>query len=225
MSSRVFFLGGTALRFLYRIRRFSEDLDFSAGLKWSSTDLNQYIKKFKRELLKAGYQVKIKVEDQKVVQKARIIFDSLLFEAGMVQRENQKFTIHLEIDLNPPQDWQSKKTVVNLFQPVLLHHYDLPSMFAGKIHAVLTRGYTKGRDIFWYRSRWQDIIPNFIMLNNALTRTGGEHPQMNTANWQKVLSKKIASLNWEEVSRDVSPFIEYHDDLLTFTRENLLSML
>ncbi len=65
MSDKIFFVGGTALRFLYRIKRFSEDLDFSAGDKWSDTDLSHYMKIIERELIKSGYQIQIKIDDKK----------------------------------------------------------------------------------------------------------------------------------------------------------------
>ncbi len=227
MSSGTYFLGGTALRFLYQIRRYSQDLDFSVDNNWQPSDLDNYMKKLEIALEKAGYRFSITVKDQATVQKAIISFDDLLYESGLTQQKNQKLSIHLELDFKPPAGWKSEKTVVNLFMPVLLQHYDLPSLFAGKLHAVLTRKYTKGRDIFdlfWYRSKWKNMLPNFTLLNNALTQTEGEYITISKSNWLRILSEKIHSLEWQMVIRDVSPFLEYRDDFYTFTKENLLTL-
>lgn len=56
-----------------------------------------------------------------------------------------------------------------------LLHYDKSSLLAGKLHAVLTRKYTKGRDLYdlmWYLSDPTWPAPNLIQLNNALKQTG-----------------------------------------------------
>ncbi len=228
IASGIYFLGGTALRFLYRIRRYSEDLDFSAGETWVPYHFESYMEKIERGLEKAGYSCMVKIKDNQVVQKAIIGFNNLLSEAGLVQKRKQKLSIHIEIDLKPPPGWNSKKTVVDLYMPVLLQHYDLPSMFAGKLHAVLTREYSKGRDIFdlfWYRSRWGNILPNFILLNHALSQTEKNFVTLTESNWLEILSKKINSLNWKQVMNDVNPFLEFKDDSLTFTKDNLLTLI
>lgn len=105
-----------------------------------------------------------------------ISFGDVLFETGISHRKEQRLNIHMEIVLNPPAGWQATQTIVNLHLPVLIHHYTLPSLLAGKIHALLMRPYIKGRDVFdlfWYRSKHAFLLPNFPMLNNAIQQT---HP-------------------------------------------------
>ena len=63
-----------------------------------------------------------------------------------------------------------------------INHFDLPSLFAGKLHAVLCRKYTKGRDFYdllWYLGK--KIEPNYLLLNNALEQTQHETFQLNKA--------------------------------------------
>jgi len=228
MSSSIYFVGGTALRFLYRIRRYSEDLDFSAGENWKASDLSIFMKKIANQLEKSGYSCSINVKEKLGVQKAVIGFTGLLYEAGLTHREEQKLNIHLEIDLNPPKGWVGKKTIVDLHLPVLLQHYDLASLFAGKCHALLMRVYTKGRDVydlFWYRSKHRELLPNFVQLNNALRQTRSDYVKVTRENWLEVLSHKIRSLEWKTINNDVLPFLEFQDDLLTFTQENLFMLL
>jgi len=121
--------------------------------------------------------------------------------------------------------WRGEKTIVEPYLLVLLQHYDLPSMFAAKLAAVLTWPYTKGRDvydIFWFRSKWKEMSPNYRLLNNAIGQKQDEFTRLNEDNWLEIIHKKIQSLKWKDVKNDVSPFLEFRGDLLTFTQENLL---
>jgi predicted nucleotidyltransferase component of viral defense system len=228
MSAFLYFVGGTALRFLYRIRRYSEDMDFSAGKDWTSSDLSGPVKKISNYLEKAGYSFTLKVKQVHMVQKVKIGFVGLLHEAGLTHRQEQKLNIHIDIDLKPPGGWNGKKTIVDLHLPVVLQHYDLPSLLAGKLHALLMRSYTKGRDVydlFWYRTKHRELLPNFLLLNNALHQTQGDFIEVNEDNWLEILGQRVRALNWKAVENDVLPFLEFRDDLLSFTQENLLMLL
>ena len=228
MSGFLYFIGGTALRFLYRIRRYSEDLDFSAGNNWGPEKLPVFFKQLDNYLEKAGYSCTLKTKDSKSVQRIVIGFTGLLHEIGLSPRGEQKLNIHIEIDLNPPEAWMGTKTIVDLHLPVVIQHYDLPSLFAGKMHALLMRPYTKGRDVydlFWYRSKQRDVYPNFPMLNNAIRQTHPGYITVTGENWLRILREKMAGLDWAAVKNDVLPFLEYRDDLLSFTRENLMVLL
>lgn len=228
MNTSLYFVGGTALRFLYGIRRYSEDLDFSAGEGWSPAAFSERMKRIKNALEKAGYSFTVQVEEEKTIQRAMVRFSELLYEVGLTSQKNKKFPIHIEIDINSPPGWIGQKTIVDIHLPILLQHYDLPSMFAAKLAAVLTRPYTKGRDvydIFWFRSKWKETLPNFILLNNAIAQKQKDFVRLNENNWIEIIRDKIQSLKWKEVENDVSPFLELKDDLLTFTQENLLLLL
>ncbi len=228
MSGFLYFVGGTALRFLYRVRRYSEDLDFSAGNDWTPDKLKVLSKQLENHLNNAGYSCTLKTKDTQTIQRIIIGFTDLLYELGLSPRREQKLSIHIEIDLNPPKAWAGTKTIVDLHLPVVIQHYDLPSLFAGKLHALLMRQYTKGRDVydlFWYRSKPRDLRPNFPMLNNAIRQTHPGYLEVTGENWLRLLKEKVAALDWKSVKNDVFPFLEFQDDMLTFTRENLLALL
>lgn len=228
MNESLYFVGGTVLRFLYRIRRFSEDIDFLAGKGWKTTDLSLFMKKIGRELDRAGYTFSIRLKDEKTVQRGIVRFSGLLYELGLSGRQDQNFSVHIEVDLNPPHGGREEKTIVNVHHPVLIRHLDLPSLFAGKLAAVLMRPYTKGRDIFdlfWFRSRWKDLMPNFVFLNNAVAQQKSDFGQIRENNWLDIVRSKVEVLDWTSVVTDVRPFLESEDDLLAFTQEGLLSLL
>ncbi len=230
-DSKVFrstaFLGGTALRFLYDLPRFSEDLDFSL------TGNRQFVfaklvEKIKQELELAGYDISITYNDEKTVQYAMIKFDKLMYETQISPHRDQKFSIKIEIDTNPPEGADLKTNIVNKYFPISFLSYDIPSLFAGKLHALLSRKYTKGRDYFdlgWYLSRWKNITPNIPLLQNALKQTGwsGEVPSDNT--WRDLISRVTKEADWQKIEDDVENFLENPSDMNIFTKKNMLELI
>ena len=221
------FLGGTALRFLHGLPRFSEDLDFSvSGEKtYSFVDI---IKKIRHELILAGYEISISYNEKKTVQHAFIGFAGLLHEAEISPYREQKISIKVEIDTKPPKGAILKTYVVDKYFPISFLSYDISSLFAGKLHALLRRKYTKGRDFFdlgWYLSRWKDITPNIILLKNALEQTGwkGEIPAED--NWRDFMYDIVKKTDWDKVEKDVGKFVENPSDMKIFTRENVLQLV
>lgn len=155
------FLGGTALRFLYGLPRFSEDLNFSSAGNNKKRSFVELVKKIKSELILAGYDVDIVYDDQKTAHNAFVKFTGLMYEAGLSPLKTQKFFVKVEIDTNPPEGAVLKTDVINKYFPIAFLSYDINSLFAGKLHALLSRKYTKGRDLFdlgWYLSKWKDLI-------------------------------------------------------------------
>jgi predicted nucleotidyltransferase component of viral defense system len=224
-GSDLYFVGGTALRFLYKIKRYSEDLDFSAGEGWQRKDVGRYAVRLQNALVKAGYSLDAPVKDEKTVQRVFVRFKDVLFEAGLSDRREQNLSINIEIDANPPAGWVEEKTIINIHMPVLIRHYDKPSVFAAKCAAFLTRPYTKGRDaydLFWLRSKWKDLRPNFELLNNALRQKIKKPEIVAENNWLEVMATKAAKLNWRTVEQDVAPFLEDLREAATLTKENFL---
>jgi hypothetical protein len=249
LNTRLFFMGGTALRFLWRIGRYSEDLDFSAGPLWEPEEFPGAMRKIESGLTAAGYGVYLHLRKEKTVQRAVFRFAELLAELGLVGRREQKLSIALEIDTKPPGGATGAKTLVNVHIPVLIQHHDLPSLLAGKAAAILTREYIKGRDyfdLFWFLSKWPELEPNPLMFRNALAQernavregTGKGAPGGSGAvdganesrigqemNWRAMLSRAVSEARWNVIETDVRAFIEDPDSLLAFTQENLLRLL
>ncbi len=221
------FVGGTALRFLYNLPRFSEDLDFSLHKK-SASSLVHLVNIIKQELILAGYNAGVTCDEDKTAQNAFVKFEGLLYEAKLSPLKNQKFSIKIKIDTKPPKGAVLTKQIVNKFFPIAFLSYDLPSLFAGKIHALLTRKYTKGRDYFdiaWYLSRFKTLVPNFKLLHNALTQTGYARKMPGENDWRKYLRAVVEKADWKTVHNDVVNFLENPKDMGVFTKENVLLTL
>ncbi len=221
------FVGGTALRFLHGLPRFSEDLDFSLEAPEHYYDGKAWMARVKRDLALAGFAAEVTWNDRKTVHTGWIRIAGLLHEAGLAGPPNQKLAIKVEIDTRPPAGATSERRIVTRHATFLLRFHDLPSLFAGKLHALLTRPYTKGRDWYdfaWYRSQRPPIEPNVAMLQNALDQTQGA-ATFDAAAWGDTVRKRVVAQDTEAVVRDVEPFLEYPADRALLTRENLLALL
>jgi predicted nucleotidyltransferase component of viral defense system len=222
------FMGGTALRFIYKLPRFSEDLDFSLVDQpdWKFADL---IANIKKQFMDAGYNIHVKYKDQKTVQHAFFHFDQLLYDADLSPIRDQKFSIKLEVDTNPPRGAGVETKVSNIYFPVSFLTYDLPSLFAGKLHALLSRGFTKGRDFYdlaWYLSRFDGgIKPNFNMLNHALVQSHWQGAELNEKNGWSELTKIVKAADWKKVREDVEKFLENPKDMDVYTQETVLGLV
>jgi hypothetical protein len=109
-----------------------------------------------------------------------------------------------------------------------LLHYDRSSLFAGKVHALLTRPYVKGRDLYdllWYLADRAWPPPNLVFLNAALSQTGWQGPALTEKNWRRVLSDRLKGIAWERAREDVLPFLEKEKEVDLITRENALRLL
>ena len=132
----------------------------------------------------------VKVSDQKTVHSAFIRFSGLLYELGLSPHRDEVLAVKIEVDTNPPAGATLATTVVRRHVILQLQHHDRASLFAGKLHAILQRPYTKGRDLYdllWYLSDPSWPPPNLALLNNALHQTGWSGAFLTAQNWRAVL--------------------------------------
>ena len=223
------FHGGTALRLLFAIPRFSEDLDFSLEQASGAYDLQAYLRVIDRDFSAEAYVIQIKVNDRKVVQSAIIRFSGLLHELGLSGHKTEVLSIRLEIDTNPPRGVVLTTTPIQRHVRLNLLHHDRASLLAGKLHAVLQRGYSKGRDIFdlwWYLSQPEWPEPNLNLLNYALSQSGWTGPDLSADNWRAIVQERVEQLNWQEdVTRDIQAFIIDSDLEKQLHKESLINLL
>ncbi len=222
------FVGGTALRFLYLMPRFSEDMDFSLAEPGIEDNFTELMKKAKACFQAEDYSVTIKAKTEKTVKSAYIKYDGLLFEIGLSPHRSEVISIRVEIDTNPPAGASLETSVVRRHCLLNLQHYDKSSLLAGKLHALLTRKYVKGRDVYdlvWYLSDRTWPAPNIVLLNNALKQTGWSGSEMTVANWRKETSLRVSQYDWDKVIADVRPFIERQEQLKMLNKQNLIKLL
>jgi hypothetical protein len=222
------FHGGTALRFLYSLPRFSEDLDFALERNSSQYDFRGTLQSIRKELETQGYVVALKVSDQKTVHSAFIRFPGLLYDLELSPHQDEVLAVKLEVDTNPPNGAGATTSLVRRHVLLNLHHHDRASLLAGKLHAILQRPHLKGRDLYdlmWYLSDRTWPAPNLILLNNALSQTGWMNPILTENNWRGIVREKIEAIFWAQALEDVRPFLASQRDIDLLTKENLTQLL
>ena len=222
------FVGGTALRFLYSMPRFSEDLDFSITETSAEDNFEELMKKAKNRFLAEDYKVTAKAKTTKTVRAAFIKFPGLLYDLGLSPLSSEIISIKVEIDSNPPAGAELETSIVRKHCLLNLQHYDKGSLLAGKLHALTTRKYTKGRDVYdlmWYLSDRTWPEPNILLLNNALKQTAWSGAELTEENWRQQIVMRVSEFDWNKVIADVKPFIEKQSDLRMLTPQNLIKLL
>jgi len=217
------FVGGTALRFLYDLPRYSEDLDFSLEAPQGYEPV-RWMGKLKRDLQRLGFETELSWNDRKIVHVAWVRIAGILREAGIVERTEQKLSIKLEIDTHPPTGARTESRIVNRYLLFGVRHHDLPSMMAGKIHAILSRPYAKGRDwydLLWYLSRRPPVEPNPTLLEAALLQTGTLPPE----GWRSAIVQRIMELDFRLIRTDIEPFLERREEAALLDRASLLALV
>lgn len=222
------FHGGTSLRFLFSLPRYSEDLDFALEGNSSAYDFRAYLQSVRRDLGLQGYTVALKVNDGKTIHNAFVRFPGLLFELNLSPHRDEVLAVKIEVDTNPPAGAGLETSLVRRHVLLNLQHHDKASLLAGKLHAILQRPYFKGRDLYdlmWYLSDREWDKPNMDLLNNALTQTGWTEGIISLSNWRDAVRRKIETIPWEQAVEDARPFITSQDEFELLTKENLLRLL
>ncbi|MBI1869698.1 MAG: nucleotidyl transferase AbiEii/AbiGii toxin family protein [Chlamydiae bacterium] len=212
------FQGGTCLRVLYGLERFSEDIDFALQAINRDFKLEGYLKNLAVEFQSYGYQLEIqdrqKVSDtvKKVFLKDDSVGKLLIFKHSRWTRASRKIRVKLEIDTNPPEGSQFEVKFLDFPFPFPVTVHDLPTLFAGKSHALLCREYVKGRDWYdfvWYTSRKTPI--NFKFLASAIFQQGpcqNQNLNIDQVWYCREMENKIRSMDWERVKEDVKRFLK-----------------
>jgi predicted nucleotidyltransferase component of viral defense system len=215
------FHGGTSLRILYGIKRYSEDLDFALIRKDLSFKWDSYLEQLKEKMAKYGCSLESsdKTRVDTTVQKA-LIKDSAIsqmLDFSWVQRSGTppKTIIKLEIDNNPPDYGKTINKTLNFPFSHNITTHDMPSQFAGKGSALLTRNYIKGRD--WYDFLWyvdNKLEPNYKMLSSCIDQQGpwkDQHKKADRRFFVDELNKKIETLDITPIKADLLKYIDQEE--------------
>ena len=218
------FYGGTALRIFYGLDRFSEDLDFSLEQINLDFDLCSYFPVLEKEVKAFGLNVEIQKKEKTKDSNIRSAFlkgntkeHLLLFYAdervvGTVAK-NEVVKIKFEVDTNPPAFATYEHKYRLLPVPYEIRLYDMPSLFAGKIHAVICRGWQsriKGRDLYdyiFYLSK--AVTVNQKHLRARLIDSGyiSENQECTLEEIKTMLKNRFDSIDFLQARKDVEPFI------------------
>ncbi|MCR5730860.1 MAG: nucleotidyl transferase AbiEii/AbiGii toxin family protein [Ruminococcus sp.] len=219
------FYGGTALRIFYGLDRFSEDLDFSLMETDDSFELSDYFPTLRKEIAAYGLNVEIS-EKQKTKESAiRSAFlkgntkeRMLLFYASDPITSgiagDEKIKIKFEVDKNPPNGATFEHKFRLLPAPYEVTLYDMPSLFAGKAHAVICRSWKnriKGRDLYdyiFYLSRGAALNTEHLKARLVQSDAWKQEDKFTIDDAKKLLCSRFDTIDFEQAKEDVRPFIK-----------------
>lgn len=218
------FYGGTALRIFYGLDRFSEDLDFSLIAEDLKFDLSAYFPILEKEVKAFGLNVTIIEKEKTKDSNIRSAFlkgntreHLLLFfenEADKGVTGNKLIKIKFEVDVNPPKYASFEHKYRLLPSPYEIRLYDAPSLFAGKLHAVICRAWknrVKGRDLYdyvFYLSH--GISVNLQHLRERLIQSGfiTNEIECTLNDVKQMLCTRFDEIDFEQAKKDVEPFVK-----------------
>ena len=222
------FQGGTCLRFLFNLPRYSEDLDFALEGQAPGYKLRGYLQAVQTELSAENYQVELRVKEHRVVHSAFVRFPGVLYETGLSPYPSESLAVKVEVDTLPPAGAVTGISLLRRHEMLRLFHHDRASLLAGKLHAILKRPYTKGRDIYdliWYLSDPDWPLPNLALLNSALRQTDRDSEELTSGTWRQAVATRLDALDWQAAVTDVQPFLERQDDLDLIDRNEVMRLL
>ena len=230
------FYGGTALRIFHGLDRFSEDLDFSLLQPDENFELKPYLSYVENEVNAYGlhfhaeeHQKSMDSDIKSAFLKGNTKEHILLFYAdekfASTIHKDEAIRIKFEVDVNPPGKAGFERKYRLLPIPYEVQLYDKPSLFAGKIHAVLFRGWKnriKGRDLYDYVYYLSQNIPvNLSHLESRLHQTCSlpETESLHIDKLKAMLCQRFGEINYKEAREDVLPFITRPEKLALWSSE------
>jgi predicted nucleotidyltransferase component of viral defense system len=230
------FYGETALRILYGLDRYSEDLDFSLLKPTAEFDLSRYCNALEKEISAFGFEVTVTGKaksTQSTIQSAFLKADTLKHLLVINTTESlttsiprgQVLKIKLEADTDPPSGFDTETRFLLQPIPFSVRAFSLPDMFAGKMHAVLCRGWkgrVKGRD--WYDLVWYVANHPQLHLKHLEQRMiqSGHLKKMEHLTPEKlsaIAETVVGKLDVDQARKEVEPFVKDPETLAVWSRD------
>jgi predicted nucleotidyltransferase component of viral defense system len=208
-TSKLIFYGGSSLRKIYGLDRFSEDLDFEnpegIGLEVVSEIVAEYFDEIDLQ------EVECKTQESNNITRVTVKF-SILKELGMSDYDNEKLHVKVEVNNHLTGSYPTELTSKMLRNySVILKHYDISTLFACKVVACLDREYVKGKkniyvkgrdfyDLIWFMHN-TDVLPN----EKKLLDVNKDYSVENVFN---LLDKKVQKIKSSDLFEDLQYLIE-----------------
>ena len=230
------FYGGTALRIFYGLDRFSEDLDFSLVTQNSNFDLTKYFTCIENETKSLGLNFSVTEKEKSVDSNVKSAFlrgntkehiltfyeDSV--GANIINRD-EIIRIKFEVDTNPPVGATYETKFGLLPSPYQVKLYDMPSLFAGKIHACLCRNWktrVKGRDFYdyiFFLSKGASVNLTNLKVKLVQSKFITEDYNLTIDNLKVLLTERFSNMDFAQAKEDVLPFVKDKSALNLWSKE------
>jgi len=229
------FYGGSALRIIHQLDRFSEDLDFSLMEKDAHFNLQNYFDPIQQSLQAYGFQMELNIKEKtgfSPIQSAFLkgntqkhLINVFPSKPKLSFSSNDLLKVKLELDTDPPSGASTEIKYLLSPLPFSVRAYSLSSILAGKIHALLCRKWknrVKGRDFFdylWLLSRSVPVDLNH--LEQRLKQSGNlkKELRLDRDGLLKLLKIRFTELDYHQAIKDVYAFTERTYDFSVWSYE------
>ncbi|MFW5703081.1 MAG: nucleotidyl transferase AbiEii/AbiGii toxin family protein [Candidatus Dojkabacteria bacterium] len=202
-SYKLTFLGGTALRIVYNLKRFSEDIDFD-NKRLSFDEFREIGEFLKTELERQGYIVEIRMLSKGAFH-CYVKFPKILYEQGLSPLVDEKILIQLDT-FDQGVDYDSNDFVLNKFD--LLKQIKVTPkdvILAQKLWTITQRKRAKGRDFYDIMHLLQSTKPNKQFLEAKFGTSKADAVK-------ELVLQKVKNVDWKKVAKDVEPFLFKAED-------------
>lgn len=236
------FYGGTCLRILYQLDRFSEDLDFSLLQPDSHFKLEPYLKSVELHIQSYGFDIQIQKKEK---TQASAVLSAFLkrntlenfIRIGLTAQERQRvhidenIKIKLEIDIDPPPGFETEMIEMHFPGLYYVKSYALSDLFAGKMSAILARewkGRVKGRDwydLLWYVARKVPLHLSHLEARLKQTAYIDKEVQLTPEIFSQLYINRMQTLDVAAAKADVIHFIRDGQSLEVWSKSWFLDLL
>ena len=221
------FYGGTCLRIFHGLQRFSEDMDFSLLAPDDKFDFTKYFQPIIDEFAIVGREVEIKKKDKRGFGKVESAFLKDNTDVYDVSFQTDKsIKIKIEVDTQPPLNFRTEQKLLLQPHSFMTRSFTLPDLFAGKMHALVYRGWknrVKGRD--WYDFEWyvrHNVPLDFSHLAERVRQFN--NAEIGQAEFMAQLKDRLASANINQVKIDVLPFVRNPKELNIWSNDYFVQL-
>ena len=230
------FYGGSALRILHGLDRFSEDLDFSLLAPQAGFSLETYGESLKREVTSFGFTTEFERREKtgdSAIESAFLkanTYEQLIVvgvEEDMLRdlHPRKKLKIKLEVDTDPPGEFETDTHYVLQPIPFAVRTYRLSDLLAGKLHAVLCRKWktrVKGRDwydLVWFAGRHPEV--HLAHLEERMRQSGdyADEGRLTSGELQTRLLAAVEELDVDMARAEVAPFVRRQEAIEVWSKD------
>jgi len=198
LSRKLSFLGGTCLRIVHQLPRFSEDIDFD-NKDLSEIEFGELSFHLEKELEKRGYIVEIKAF-KKGAFHCYIKFSKLLYQQGITPQKFEKILIQVDT-FDQGVEYAPELFILDKFEFFRQVRVTPKSVILSqKLWTITQRPSLKGRDFFDIMFLLQSTQPDVAFLQAKFG------PKSTPVIVEEILDD-LSNVEWDEVSGDVRPFL------------------
>ena len=212
-ADNLIFLGGTNLRIIHNINRFSEDIDFDVSGEYSDASHEELCLTVCKQLEKEGYDVemdkdRVKRNTLHTAFTRYINFPGLLKKMGLHDDPNKKFLVKIDAEAHHYDDFSYTPEIamINKFD-VFTSVKAMPAsiILSTKLCSILER--LKGRDFYDIIALSGKYVANEEYIGSRFKYGLLKEEYYGPVHLQEKILCAVAAVHWDDKVRDLERFL------------------